>query len=85
MRWIKTNEYVYNTIWLAHNKEFTVFGAFTCVEGGSPLSENPHMMTEWGFKDSEFPLMKNEQRKESRDQKQWDIEYFLAAPTSKDC
>lgn len=84
MRWIKTNVYVYDTIWTTHYKEFQFFGTITYVEG-SPVGGNPHIMTEWGFKDSEFPLIKYEKTKDTRQQELWDIEYFIAAPTNKDC
>ena len=55
--WIKTDKHVYGAIYREHGNDFQVFGAFTNMQP-SELSYQPEIMTEWGFKNANRPMIK---------------------------
>jgi hypothetical protein len=55
VRWIETTRAVYSTVYEYHNEELKVFGSYTYCEPG-----REEMLTEWGFKDADYPLLKSE-------------------------
>jgi len=80
-KWKKTDKHVCGTIYREHCEDFSVFESCTCPEGNPQLGVmNPYILTSWGFKGSDAPLIKCEQRKDSRHQETWDNEYFIAIP-----
>lgn len=74
--WKKTDKHVYGAIYREHYEELVPFATFTSPEG-CELSSNPEIMTEWGFKKSEVPLIKLIKTKKDRHQEEWDCEYFI--------
>ena len=54
--WIETTREVYSAIYNRHVDNFLVFGTIT------DMSADPrHLMTEWGFRGAETPLIKQDQ------------------------
>lgn len=79
VKWVKTDKHVYGAIYREHGGNFQVFG--TCTEpDGHPNIRNgkPFMLTEWGFKNADDPIIKSEASKKSVDQKDFDYEFFIA-------
>lgn len=78
VRWIKTDKHVYGTIMREHGKDLTTFASFSNPHP-SEIQYQPEMMTEWGLKGSDYPLLKivttweDERRKETEEHK-----YFIA-------
>lgn len=79
MTWIETTETVFSVIWIQHHRYLKVFGTFTNSESNERFGK-PEVMTEWGFEGSDTPLMKSRRTKQTDDQKEWDLKYYLAAP-----
>lgn len=78
--WIKTDKHVYGAIYREHCESLAVFGTCTAPEGDQLLGISlPFMLTEWGFRGSDAPIIKSEARKDSMDQKEYDYEYFIAS------
>ena len=77
--WKETSAEVYAVIWARHRKELSAFASFTDMSGqGYEFSTGkPEVLTEWGFKDSESPILKIVQRKECESDKEWENEYFI--------
>ena len=77
--WKETSAEVYAVIMAKHRKELVVHSSFSDPTGtGHHFSSgSPEMLTEWGFKDSEQPLLKIVQRKDREDDKEWDVQYCL--------
>lgn len=77
--YIKTSAEVYAVIMAKHRLDMHVHGSFSDPTGnGYEFSTGrPEMMTAWGFKGSEEPLLKLIQTKESAQQKDWDNEYYI--------
>ena len=85
VRWIKTNQHVYGTIYREHHKEFSVLGSCTAPDGNPQLGlSDPYILTEWGFKGADEPIIKSILTKESRAQKEYDCEYFIAQIYNED-
>ena len=79
VKWIKTDKHVYGAIYREHRKDMSVFGSCTAPDGDIRLGfENPYILTEWGFKDADEPVIKSIATKESFDQKDYDYEFFIA-------
>ena len=79
MKWKETNKHVFHTIYLEHSKDLGVFGTCTLPEGDPRLGKmNPYILTEWGFKDADEPIMKSVATKENRQQKKYDYKYYIA-------
>jgi len=77
--WLETSAEVYAVIWAKHRSELSVHSSFTDVTGHGHYvsSGKPEILTEWGFKYSDAPLIKSVQTKENNRQKEWDIAYFI--------
>ena len=77
--WKETSAEVYAVIWARHRKDLSAFASFTDMSGqGYEFSTgHPEVLTEWGFKDSESPILKIVQRKEYESDKEWNVEYFI--------
>lgn len=77
--WIKTDKHVYGAIYREHYEDFSVFGTCTAPEGNPQLGISlPYILTEWGFKNADEPLIKSIATKKSFKQKDYDYEYFIA-------
>ena len=77
--WIETSNEVYAVIFVKHRKQLKPHSSFTDSEGdGYEWSTGkPEIMTEWGFEKSENPLLKIVQTKQNKEQKDWDVEFFI--------
>ncbi len=73
--WIKTNPHVYRAISFEHRADLTVHGSFTNTER-STLSERYEVLTEWGFKNSNRPLIKLHRIGELDAPRENDVEHF---------
>ena len=79
VHWIKTDKHVYGAIYREHYKEFGVFGSCTAPDGDSSLCITlPYILTEWGFKGADEPIIRSVGKKPNLDQKEYDYEYFIA-------
>ena len=77
--WIKTSEEVSAIIFAKHRKQLEIHSSFTDITGNDyHFSDGkPKIMTEWGFKKAETPLLKIAQTKKNKEQKDWDVEFFI--------
>ena len=77
--WLETSNEVYSVIFAKHRKQLKPFASFTDGSGnGYPFSTgHPEIITEWGFENSEQPLLKIRQTKESESDKEWSNEFFI--------
>jgi len=82
--WIETSAEVYSVIFARHKKQLSPHSSFTDMTGsGYQFSTGrPEMMTKWGFRDADFPLLKIVQTKENESQKEWDIKFYIFSPQS---
>ena len=77
--WRKTDKHIYGAIYREHWEELGVFGSCTAPEGDPRLGlASPYILTEWGFKGADDPIIKSIGTKEDRNQKEYDYEYFIA-------
>jgi len=83
--WKETSVEVYSVIWARHHKELCVHSSFTDPTGtGYDFSTgHPEIITEWGFKNSERPIIKHISKKEKESDLEWDYEYFIFCETEK--
>lgn len=58
--WVETTREVYAAIYRQHIGQLGVFG--TISRGEDDWYGERHMMTEWGFKGADFPLIKHDER-----------------------
>ena len=83
--WKQTDKHVYGAIYREHRLDMSVFGSCTCPEGDPRLGFNlPYILTEWGFKDADEPIIKVIVTKQSLEQKEYDYEYFIAIYKQED-
>lgn len=76
--WIETSNEVYAVIFAKHKKELAPHSSYTDIDGVQELSfGRPAIITEWGFRNSENPLLKIVQTKESQSQQEWDFEFYI--------
>jgi len=77
--WKETSQEVYAVIFARHKKDLSPHSSFTDMTGtGYHFSTGrPEIMTEWGFRDSETPLLKILQTKESEEEKEWNNQFFI--------
>ena len=79
MSWIPIEEELYFTIFHKYDKELAVFGACTHLENDSRF--NAHILTEWGFRWSEHPLIKRDLKPDSQvlpgKHTDWPVKFFL--------
>lgn len=77
--WKETSNEVYAVIFAKHRKELTVHSSFTDISGNDHhfSDGHPEMTTEWGFANAVSPLLKITQWKESNDDKDWNVEFFI--------
>ncbi len=79
VRWIKTDKHVFGAIYREHCDSFSVFSGCTVMDKDYELGTmHPYMLTEWGFKSADEPLIRSVARKRDADQKEWDYEHFIA-------
>lgn len=57
VRWIESNKYVLGVISMAHKDQMQVFATFS-NPAPSELSMHPEMMTEYGLRGADAPLIK---------------------------
>ena len=72
--WTPTSPEVYAVIRAKHHTELVVFGTYSNPGGDDGMSIQPQMMTEWGFKDGNYPILKalTTWDKPIGDQKEWE-------------
>lgn len=77
--WIETSAEVYYVILAKHRKNLGVYSSFSDPTGNGLefSSGRPEMITEWGFKTSDQPLIKIRQTKENESDREWEYEYFI--------
>jgi hypothetical protein len=77
--WKETSAEVYYVIHAKHKKDLSVHSSFSDTTGnGFNFSTGiPEMITEWGFKDSDVPLLKVRQTKVNEYDKEWNCEFFI--------
>lgn len=76
--WVKTDKHVYGSIYREHKEDLMVFSTFSNPEP-SHLSSQPQMMTEWGFKNADAPMIKSIVKWDHLDRvKTETAEYFIA-------
>lgn len=81
-RWIPTTPEVYRAIYTEHHEALAPFGTHTCMDGCYFHGE-PHVMTEWGFRDAAYPLIKSELVGERESESaRWS--YWIACPEAPD-
>lgn len=74
VRWVQTDKHVYGAIYREHQKDLGVFGAYSNPTGTCHLGHGyPEMLTEWGFKGADYPLIKHHD-------KNGEHLYYLAVP-----
>jgi hypothetical protein len=80
-RWIQTDKHVFGAIFREHKNDLVSFAGFS-NPSPSDLSETPQMMTEWGFRGADFPLIKLETKWEhGRREATESSRYFIFAST----
>lgn len=77
--WVETSKEVYAVIMAKHRKDMCVHSSFTDSTGNGYefSSGKPTIHTEWGFKDSDYPLLRVEDEKENEQQKDWETKFFI--------
>lgn len=77
--WIETSNEVYSVIFARHQKQLKPYSSFTDITGyGFHFSTgHPEMTTEWGFENSEQPLLKIRQTKDKETDNEWKVEFFI--------
>ena len=71
VRWMQTSAEVYAVIYARHREQMTVHGTCTRLENSS-LGDRL-ILTEWGLKGADAPLIKYEERGEEKE-----VRYFIA-------
>jgi hypothetical protein len=71
VRWLETSAEVYAVIYARHREQLTVHGTCTRTEISS-LGDRL-ILTEWGLKSSDAPLIMYEERGEEKE-----VRYFIA-------
>lgn len=56
--WLPTDKHVYGAIYREHAEQLSVFGTRTEMEG-SEAHDGKYILTEWGFKDADAPLIRS--------------------------
>lgn len=82
--WIQTEHAVYAAIYAVHSRDFTVFATCSVGDGGDGvLHSTGYMLTEWGFKDADAPLIRSiaegDRDEDGTDNRTWT--YWIAAVT----
>lgn len=77
--WKETSNEVYAVIFAKHKTDLSPHSSFTDMTGtGYEFSSgHPEVITEWGFRNSEIPLLKIRQTKENELDKEWNVEFFI--------
>ena len=75
-KWNKTDKHVFITIWQEHNAEMVTLSTYTSF-GHDGFSEHPMAITEWGFKNSDEPIIKSEIHNMGTDEET--CNYFIAS------
>lgn len=74
VRWIPTSAAAYSALRLYHHETMNVHGTITDI---GEYNGQSHVMTEWGLRGSDVPLIK-------RDDKNGVSSYFIAVITAED-
>ena len=85
--WIETSNEVYAVIFAKHKKQLKPHASFTDSTGDGYhfSSGRPEIMTEWGFEKSETPLLKIVQWKESKSDKDWNVDFYIYCADLNPC
>ena len=77
--WVPTDKHVYGAIYREHSEHLSVFASCTAPEGNPRLGITlPYMLTAWGFKDADAPLIRSIATKKSFEQEEYDYKYYIA-------
>ena len=77
--WINTDKHVFNSIYFEHREALVPFGTFTDVSGDSYTGYGyPYILTEWGFRNADAPIMRHVRKNPSRIETEEIDEYSLA-------
>lgn len=81
--WIETSREVYAVIWARHQNNLSPHSSFTdpTGDGYEFSSGKPEILTEWGFKNAEKPLIRIVQTKDDKEQKEWDSKFYIYCAT----
>lgn len=71
---IETTKEVFYAIYDKHKDSFGVFSTISRPDGG--YFGQPEMMTEWGFKNSDTPIIKSVAEKDNPED-EWKWEYYI--------
>ena len=68
MEWrkIPTDKHVYGTIYREHHRDLIVFSTMTDLDG--QFTSRPTILTEWGFKGLDYPIIGSETTYDSLDE-----------------
>jgi len=84
IEWIETDKHVCGAIFREHREDFCVFASYTAPEVNHRLGiTKSYILTEWGFKDADEPLIKSIATKKSLKQKEYDYKYYIAVYRDK--
>ena len=77
--WKETSNEVYAVIFAKHRKDLVVHSSYTDMTGNGYEWSNGHpdVVTEWGYRASEIPLIKIRQTKEHESDKEWNNEFYI--------
>ena len=79
--WKEIPESLYTAIFQGLSGDLTVFGAYTNLENSSRFDAG--IMTEWGLRDTDFPLIKIERKPESQSDVgevyNWPAKFYIAS------
>ena len=80
--WKETSAEVNAVIFAKHKKDLGVHSSFSDPTGNGLefSSGRPEMITEWGFKTSDQPIVKIRQTKENESDREWVYEFFIYCP-----
>jgi len=78
VNWTPISRTLYAAIYAELQEQLTVFGTCSAPQGDE-IHYNPYMYTEWGFKDSDAPLIRSIGNKEDHEEDtKWEWEYWIA-------
>ena len=80
-KWKKIHKYTYWQIYDQFQDDLTVFATLTDMDG---RYGRPTILTSWGFKNSDYPLIKTVRTKGDRSQEEWDWKYYIVGEIKKE-
>lgn len=80
--WVPTEHAVYAAIYAVHYADLCVHATHTCSNGGCEFHGQGHVLTQWGFKNADVPLIRSiaegdwDRESQERDPRRWS--YWIA-------